>query len=317
VGSWSTLAALGAVAAASAAAYRTRARWWTALRGAPAKKTGYFGTAPDNAYGGGGGGARSSVESLLALRQTYCVRCLYVLLGVGAVAGVLVARGDRSAYLSDTVTPTYARAGEDAVHFNVSSRKISCRELRRGALSYDDASAAATTTDATAGQPLPMRTLSLTRLRHYAEYMLLHSPQRPACTCAPMFGARRRHVAVMQRVENIVEAVLHMYNPRLDEAWFAAWGGMEAGDVASGGGGGVSGRHALVREDQRMLFPARTERVKVVRANGVRVVFVNESCAGNAIVLLKESAWCVQACLDLLDGISVYDRGAASAGNVM
>ena len=213
---------------------------------------------------------------------------------IAATVTIIALTNDRGAYIRDPALPSYARQGEEAVHFTERSLPISCRELRTNILHYTASVAPETVVR------LPMRELSLSKLRGYAEYMLLHAHVRDVCTCAPMFGARRRHVALRRSMGDIAERVVHMYNPELDTAWFRTWRGVNDDPTT---------RYALNSEQQRVLFPEREGTVKVIRANAVRVQFMNESCAQNVVTLEGTHAWCVQSCLDLLDGISVYDKG--------
>ena len=245
----------------------------------------------------------------------YVVACIC---GTLVVAALIVAlTSDRDAYVRDPALPSYARHGEEDVHFNESSLPISCRELRTNILHYPDTSGTAaaadakkrgitidtTTTIRKEGDVASMRELSLSKLRGYAEFMLLHAHVRDVCTCAPMFGARRRHIALQRSSGDIAERVVHMYNPELDTAWFKTWRGIN-GDLTT--------KYALNSEQQRVLFPGREGTVKVVRANAVRVQFMNESCAQNSVLLEGAHAWCIQSCIDLLNGISVYDKNRHS-----
>ena len=46
-----------------------------------------------------------------------------------------------------------------------------------------------------------------------------------------------------------------------------------------------------------------------MRARRIRVAYHNhESCVRTVMEIANERAYCVQVCLDLLDGVSVYER---------
>jgi len=136
-----------------------------------------------------------------------------------------------------------------------------------------------------------MRT-GLGRLR-FAIESLIRADQL-SCACAPMIGVSRRYIAV--RTSNT--SIDHMYNPSLD----ATWDGVVDASTR------IELSQSLVTENQRMLFPERVAAVTVVRANAVRLAYRDADCRTAALVLRDEHAWCVQACMDLLAGYSVYDR---------
>jgi len=109
--------------------------------------------------------------------------------------------------------------------------------------------------------------------------------QPPApCSCATAFGARVRHIAVA--------GPLHMFNARLTDK---------------------GGSQTLVTESQRNLFPSRgEERVRNTRHDDIALAYeqatVDGRCESASARLTGAPAWCAQACLDLFEGISVYER---------
>jgi hypothetical protein len=205
-------------------------------------------------------------------------------LGVCVVAVVLVVAGlvgvglvlvsdARTAVVDVVGAPRYARDGEP--HVNVTARSIAftCHELRTGVLAVrgDDGFAQ----------------LTYAELLAAAQYALQHEPHVP-CVCAPMFGKRRRHVAL--RLE--AGGIMHLYNVERD---------VPPPDAPPP-------TFTRLNEQQRAMFPARTELVQNVRLDELYVRYDTETCARAALVVRRDPAWCVQKCLDLFDGISVYER---------
>ena len=104
------------------------------------------------------------------------------------------------------------------------------------------------------------------------------------CVCAPMFAVQRRWLVIGTAEHNV-----HMVNPVLDPV---------PDDVS----------RSWVPESQRMLMPARTDQVEHVRADVVTVQYRTlAGCTAAAATVHREAAWCVQTCVDLMDGRTVYD----------
>jgi len=202
----------------------------------------------------------------------------------------------------------YVREGQPGVLLNVSSLSVDCAEIRSGLFTMSKAApkipiasgdtmaaaaaAAAHTYDSTYdGTPDP----SLARLMMNAHTALDREQDTMLCVCAPMFGKRRRYVAV--RAGNV--SVVHMFNPRLDQTdWWLAQN-RPAPD------------YMVVPESQTRMFPDRvnTPIVKNVRSRLIRVEYnTHDVCSRVIIEIANERAYCVQVCLDLLDGVSVYER---------
>ncbi len=169
----------------------------------------------------------------------------------------------------------YVRQGQAGVDFSQPARPLTCAELLADVLASD-------------GQ------VSMDDVRTAAEDALTsrHGEDVPACVCAPMFGIRRRYLAV-----NDSRTVHHLYNPTRDADW----------DKSAPGGRSVASGKSWVTENQRMLVPAETTDVENVRENSVRLTYRTRECKASAVIVQLEPAWCAQACLDLMDGRTVYD----------
>lgn len=173
------------------------------------------------------------------------------------------------------VKTEYVRHGHNDVNLSAPSDALTCSEMTSNVIS----------------RPRAHEETSLERIRSIAESLVIRDNLE--CVCGPMFGVWRRYIAL--RLWN--ESVMHMYNPVLDGEW--------RGELDDGAYLNVS--EWLVVENQRMLFPGREHDVNVVRRSAIRVAFRDVGCSASAIVVQNERACCVQACLDLLDGVSVYD----------
>jgi len=178
---------------------------------------------------------------------------------------------DEAAYVADATRPSWARHGEPGIDFSAVSAELTCGELASGSLQR---------IVSPAEQP------SLARLRITAEALLAGSDA--ACMCAPMVGTRRRYLAIRRAGAG---GLVHLYNPVIDN------------DAAA-----AASDKSIVAESQRMLFPGRTEDVENVRANTVRISYRDDACQARAMLVHNEAAWCAQACIDLMNGRTVYDR---------
>jgi len=219
------------------------------------------------------------------LERCYRARkALECVIGCVALVVVLVLvwtsyRSDPTAFVDDVARASYARHGHHGVDLTRVSAELSCAELSSGAVRRPHA----------AEEP------SLGRVRDTAE-ALMHADAL-ACLCAPMVASWRRYVAVRTADDTIV----HAYNPAIDRDWDGSIDASTRIDV------GV----AEVDENQRQLFPERHRGdVTLERRTAVRLTYRDVECAAAAIVVQRHRAYCVQACIDLLDGRSVYDVAA-------
>ena len=176
----------------------------------------------------------------------------------------------------------YAQDGDPGVNFSAPSSEFTCRELRSGAVSSGDTFA------------------TMIRRAHKA----MDIDERLLCTCAPMFGIRRQHMTLRVRDEDASGGESHHSHPQQLVEVFNAYA-----DVGYAKEHSVGRRY--MREKQRKLFPERSELYKVLRNDTIKLIFQNKdtSCSRSSIILHKDEAYCVQACLDLMQGITIYDKG--------
>lgn len=120
------------------------------------------------------------------------------------------------------------------------------------------------------------------------------------CLCGPLIGVQRQIIAL--RFE---DGVRMLYNPTLDETW-----GGELPDGPS-----LRIEEVLVDETQERWFPtlANPPVVAVRRQRPIRVLFRDTTCNARAMILDRPYAYCVQTCVDLFHGLSIYDRVATAA----
>lgn len=209
------------------------------------------------------------------IQRLACVLCI----GILGAAWFMSYFSRQDSYVAEIARPTWARFGQEGIDFSAKSTEISCSELETGRL---------------VGTVLPSEEPSLVRLRSYASH-LLHDGSL-TCLCAPMFGTRRRYMAVQLPSGKIQ----HMYNPVIDNGWN---GKLPDGSAAMPG-------KAYVKLQQRMLFPGKSDAVECVRLNSMRITYRDEACASSAVILQKQAAWCAQTCIHLMNGQTVYDEAA-------
>lgn len=204
-----------------------------------------------------------------ARNRLVAVSCLLATLTALVVFAVPWAYSEPGAHVVERIRPMYARHGHDGVDLRRTATELACAEITSG-VGHD----------------------SLDRARAAAEHFIVHDDAL-RCVCGPMFRLPRRYVAIRTSATTLV----HAYNPAIDRAW----------DGTLDDGTRVNVTDMLVVENQRMLFPERTADVNVVRASAIRITYRDATCATAALVLQLEHAYCMQACIDLLDGRSVYD----------
>ena len=179
-----------------------------------------------------------------------------------------------------------ARDGAPGVDFTLNSSEFLCSELKTGIL------------NTTLGNSTSMIATSIDLLEPYAEQYMRAEYLQLRCVCAPMFGLRRRHIAV-----RVGARLVHLYNAEMDTQWRP--------DNYS-----PDTEYSIVPERQTKMFPNRTDYVDNLRRNDIRVQFrQTENCAKRAVTLHAEDAYCVQQCLDLFRGVTVYDRARIELEN--
>jgi len=211
---------------------------------------------------------------LADLRRFFCcasILCVFLVVWATSTS-------DQTAFVHDEMRPSYARHGTDSVNLSVPSVEIQCSDVRSRVF-----------------RPLNdgrRDELSFDVIRQAAVY-LVREDQLP-CICGPMVGAPRRYAAIAMDETTI----LHLHNPKIDRTWDGSVGELTRLDVNA---------RSIVTENQRMLFPDRAESVDVVRFNSLRLAYQDDECRAASLVLRDAHAWCMQACLDLFEGKSVYD----------
>lgn len=217
-------------------------------------------------------------ERFFACRR-YMARGTCTLLVVGALVVLVVLRyaTNPRAYVQEIVRPTYARHGHVGVDLSVPASPLKCSEITSGLVTQE---------------VRPHEETVLARVRDAMDTLIRADALH--CMCAPMVRSYRRVLALALDTTTIV----HMYNARIDTAW--------TGELADGTRLEVG--EWLSDEEQHHLFPDANGTVSVVRKSAVRLTYMNEECASQALVVqARHVAYCVQACCDLFDGKSVYD----------
>lgn len=103
------------------------------------------------------------------------------------------------------------------------------------------------------------------------------------CNCAPLFNVSFRYMSIKDGW-----SVVHAFNPSV------------TAPITSHG-------RALVMESQELLVPGAGTR-EVVRLNGLTLSYLDQNCVKrDDRAFIKETAWCIQSCIELLEGKTVYD----------
>jgi len=103
-----------------------------------------------------------------------------------------------------------------------------------------------------------------------------------SCNCAPLYNVSYRYMTIQDGW-----TVIHAFNPVL------------MGPVLSYG-------RMLVTESQEQLVPGAGSR-NIVRLNGLTLSYMDQVCAVQTKMFVTEIAWCVQSCIELLEGRTIYD----------
>lgn len=215
-------------------------------------------------------------------------RCMCCLIGMFVLFLFSVGQmSDPAAYIPvHPLQLSWAHTGQPGVDFTAVSLQLTCEELRL---------------DMLANVLSPAEQPSLAVLREAAERALRASGSGGdnglACVCAPMFGTRRRIMTIAAGTD-AAKLPQHMYNPIVDATWD---GRLPSGEVVP-----AASTKSIVPEKQQHMFPDKTEAVEHVRRDAIRLSFVNEKCSRGAVILQKEAAWCAQACIDLMNGKTIY-----------
>lgn len=109
------------------------------------------------------------------------------------------------------------------------------------------------------------------------------------CICAPVYGQQVRYACWNDAELRPV----HAFNPFMLGAPLRSYG------------------RSRVSESQEWIGLTGTNSssvVKNIRFNAMTIQYRNIYCKDDSRLVQNEVAWCLQSCLDLLDGISVYER---------
>lgn len=109
--------------------------------------------------------------------------------------------------------------------------------------------------------------------------------QRPsmACNCAPLYNFPFRYITLPSSKE-----VAHLFNP------------VVTGSLPELG-------KSLVTESQELLIPGAGTR-NMTRLNGIQLSFHDEWCQLKQLSFTYSTAWCIQSCIDLLNGKTIYEN---------
>jgi hypothetical protein len=206
------------------------------------------------------------------VRNTLC-GCIIVGTAIACVIGLL---SDQTAYVEDAMRPTYARSGVDGVRFDRPVEDLTCGEIESAMVQRVRRRGEPTLFD---------------DVRHSMRTLL--DQDELSCICAPMVGSHRNFALVRSG-----QVVIDLYNVYHDQEWDGRIDDVTSLDVRE---------RVRVSESQEHLFPGRSEPVKKVRLQNVRLVYLDNECTTQSIVLRKSHARCMQVCVDLMQGRSIYD----------
>lgn len=103
-----------------------------------------------------------------------------------------------------------------------------------------------------------------------------------SCNCAPLYNVTYRYITI----ENDWSPI-HAFNPVI------------TAPVTTYG-------RVMVTENQELLIPGAGCR-DVTRLNGLVLSYMDHNCIKQSKTFVKEVAWCIQSCIELLDGKTIYD----------
>lgn len=105
-----------------------------------------------------------------------------------------------------------------------------------------------------------------------------------SCNCAPLYNVSYRYMTI----EGDSGSAIHAFNPTVT-------------------GSSVSHGRVLVRQTQELLVPGGGTR-QIARLNGIMLSYLDEFCVPQSDRLFTaETAWCIQSCIDLFNGKTIYD----------
>ena len=104
-----------------------------------------------------------------------------------------------------------------------------------------------------------------------------------SCNCAPLYNISYKYMTIADGWR-----VIHAFNPMVT---------------------GSSPEHGrvIVKESQEILIPGAGVR-NMPRMNGLTLTYTDEYCVVQSDKLFtREIAWCIQSCMDLFNGKTIYD----------
>lgn len=182
--------------------------------------------------------------------------------------------------------PSFAKESDDNVDFNRPSRRLTCAEQQSGFIENS--------------------TMTLSKILHFSEAALTGTVDRDIpplpCSCAPLFG-QNLDILSLKNINSAPEKekttpgennsknqqFIHAFHIRLDPA--------------------PGSEQVVVEENQDFLFDAERPRgtIRIKRYSNI-ILHYNEmkTCRQATPIQLKDQyAFCAQACLDLIQGITI------------
>lgn len=105
------------------------------------------------------------------------------------------------------------------------------------------------------------------------------------CNCAPLYNVSYRYISSIGQDGEL----LHLFNPIVTGSPVQHYG------------------RTMVTESQEMLIPGAGSR-QVIRMNALTLQYTDEYCiTKHDVQFTNRSAWCIQSCIDLLNGKTIYD----------
>lgn len=111
--------------------------------------------------------------------------------------------------------------------------------------------------------------------------------EKAPCICAPMTGVLLQYVVVRDQ-DTFSESSVHLMNPEKISLPML-----------------TSSETRAVLETSE-LYPDREPR-RVKRQNKIRVKYQDAACETQTYMMRKHEAYCMQSCLDMMNGTSIYD----------
>ena len=112
---------------------------------------------------------------------------------------------------------------------------------------------------------------------------LLMKQHKLFCNCAPLYNVSYRYLTIWDGWSTV-----HAFNPVITAP-------------------ATSFGRVMVQETQEILFPGAGARERV-RLNGLILSYQDDACmVQSARLFTHDAAWCIQSCVDLLEGKTIYE----------